>query len=295
MTVESFLTEGPLTVAEIIDAIRTQTSDEEAHYSFSDAKIKLALRQAILNSKGKFFYTDTYDLAFEGGNFGPYDLPAAVDRVIQVRRPRTGYFESADSLNGIAPDQLIHSWRHVKNWTSNTISFDRDYYDATLTILYESDVRVPIEKRAVSGEHTAATTTLTLSDDNPRLWQMALPCFARWEDEVIKITAISGNTSATIARGQLSTTAATHADGTDIEPLVMGDTPHLYNFLFSEIGRLLNQWRIQEGNRNTNVAPNITAARMFKEDAQDALSKIRNPRKTSYMTFKRTRRPRRRY
>lgn len=294
MTSETFLTEGPLTVEEIVDAIRTQSLDEEAHHTFSDAQIKLALRQAILNSKGKFFSTDDTTIDYVAGELGPYTLPSAVDRVVKVTRARSSVVP-APTLTGVSTKQVVQSFEHKKTWIENEITFTRDYLSGEMTILFETDIRVPIDERAVDGDHTAVVTTLTLTDSAPYLWNMSLPTYARWDTEVVKITAISGNTSATIARAQMGTTATTHDAGSLIQPLVLADSPHLYSYLFSEMGRLLNQWRVQAGNRNTEVAANITATRMFKEDSVDALRNVRQPRRTSFMTFRRTRRPRRRF
>lgn len=289
---ETFLASGPLSLDECVSAVRTQAKDESGNPVWTDSEIKLAIRQAILNSSGRFFLTQSTTLSFANGTF-EYALAADVQRVIYVLRQRTGVDANPLTLSGISTDETITSWRHFNMRGDNTLIFTRDYQDGTMTLYYERDVQIPIENRTANGSHTSAITTLTLVNADPQLWKLSLPAWFKWDNEIIKVTAISGNTSATIARAQLGTTAASHADGSEISQLLMADTDRFYNFLFAETGRLLNEWRIQSGSGNVDVSANITAARFFRENRDLVTREISQTRRTRKMHFSRERRPRR--
>lgn len=292
---EDFLSNAPLSLDEIIAAVRLQSHDQSTSQPvFSEAQIKLAIRQAIVNSSGKFFTSDMTTVSYTAGTQGPYTLSADVQRIVMITRSRTGTESNAYTLSSTSFDSVVTDWRHFRKQGTNYLYLTRDYPDCTLTIWYERDIQVPVDSRTVSGSHTNAITTLTLVDADPQLFQISLPAYFRWDNEFIKVTAVSStvNTSATIARGQLGSIAAAHADGSTISQLVMCDLPNFYNFLFQEAGRLLNTWRVQTGNQNVNVSANVTAARFFDSDRERSLRQVAQPHKQRRIKFSRTRRPR---
>lgn len=289
------MTTVPLSFSELIDAVRVQSLDESANPVFTDSQIKLAIRQAILKSQRKFFTTETTTLSYTAGTDGPYTLAADVQRIFLVTRARTGTENNPNVISAVSFDETVTSYRHIRRLGSNQLYFTRDYPDSTFTIWYERDVQVPIDDRTLNGAHTSGTTTLTLVDASPQLYLAGLPFYGKIDNEVVKVTANTSNTSATMTRGALSSIAASHADGATISQLVWSDTPNFYFFLFSEIGRLLNMWRVQSGNQNVSVSANITAARFFGEDSKEAREQLQQPQRAHRMSFTKYRRPRRQY
>ena len=293
MSVETFLTNGPLSLDEIVSAIRTQSLDAKSNPVFNDSEIKLAVLQAIRGSIRKFFLTGEYEVTHIQGTY-EYTLPSYIQRIISVVRTGSGTDGNVvNTLSGTSVGQENHYFRHVKLLATNTLYLLRDYSPGTLRILYERDVTVPIDNRKVSGTHTAAIVTLTLTDVDPQLYHASLPAYFRWGNEVIEMTAFASNTSATIGRGKLGSTAASHLGGSEISQLVTADSQSFYNFLFQEAGRLMNQFRVQGGTQNVSVAANITAAGMFQENREAILREIPQHRRTRTMKFRRERRPRR--
>lgn len=293
MSVEVFLANGPLSLDDVISSIRTQSLDDKARPVFSDAEIKLALRQAIVNAYGKFFTSDTYEFSYSAGNF-EYSLPMYVQRITRIYRSGSGAEASgANTLTGASAGQKVVYYSQLRNFATNTLYFSRDYPTSMMTVWYERDVTIPIDNRVVAADHTADETTLTLEDSEPLLYQVALPAYFRWDNEIIKMTAVSGNTSATIVRGQLGTTAAVHSTASEISQLILADSDRFYNFLFQETGRLLNEFRVQAGSQTVNVAANITAARMFKDNREMILKEIPQTKRSRQLKLTRSRRPRR--
>src|SRR3990167_9091604 len=145
MAVETFMKNGVLTLSECISALRAQSKDARSQPVFSDSEIKLAIREAIINSHGKYFLTDTTTVTFTGGTFGPYTLPAACHRIVLLLRERAGLDESPHSLSGTSPDAAITAYRHFRRRSANYLYLTRDYRDCTLTVWYETDVAVPID------------------------------------------------------------------------------------------------------------------------------------------------------
>jgi hypothetical protein len=289
-TVETFLKSGPLSLSELMSALRTQSKDEKAHPVFSDSEIKLALRQAIINSHGKYFLTDTTEIEFVFGTYGPYTLPQSAHRVIRVLRERTSTVDDTHSV-----DPQITRWRQLRRRSGNELYFTRNYPDSTMTIWYETDVAVPIDARNAGAAHNAAVTALTLSDADPQLTGLEFPAYFKWDNEIVKITEAASNVAATMVRAQFGSSAGTHTNGSELHQLVVADSDKLYNFLFQESGKLLNEWRVQQGNQNVSVSANVTAAKMFKENREAILKEIPQPRRQRRMHFPGARRPRRRY
>jgi hypothetical protein len=293
MAVESFLSNAPLSLSEIVSAIRTQSLDDKAKPVFNDSEIKLALMQAIHNASGKFFLSSTYSLSYTAGTLS-YSLPAYIQRITLITRaPAAMESSSENTISGTSAGHLLHQYRHLKTVGGNTLVFTRDYPTSTMTIWYERDVPTPIDDRHAAASHTAAATTLSLRDSDPQLYQLALPAYFKWDKEIVLATAFSGNTSLTITRGQLNTTAASHASGSEVSQIVTADSPRFYSFLFQEAGRLLNEFRVQAGTQNVSVAANITAARMFKDNRTAVLEEIPQTKQPRSMKFRRDRRPRR--
>ena len=283
---------GPFSVSEIIDLVRVQSRDETQRPVFADEDIKLAIRQAVLNSHGKYFTTHTTTATYVTGT-NEYTVADDVQRIVLITRERTGVMESTNTFGGVSYDESLTSWRHFNfGKGSNKIIFYRDTGDATLNVYYERDIPVPLGDRTLSGSHTSAVTTLTLTDANPQLFHLSLPAYFRIDNEIVKVTAISGNTSATIARAQFGSTAAAHSDGANISQVLVSDSDRFYNFLFAEIGRLLNLWRVQSGTGQVDVSANITASRLFKDDAQQISLEHPQPIRTRRMHFIRSRRRR---
>lgn len=289
-----FLTNGPLTVDEIMDAIRTQSRDESDNPVFSDENIKLAIRQAILNSSGTFFTTATTTLAFVAGTF-EYTIADDIQRIVLITRDRTGWQAGTNTLSSTSVSSDIRAYRHFNfGKGSNKLHFLKDYPTSTMDIYYQRDIPVPIENRVLGALiSSTSATSATLTSADPQLWHLALPAYAKIDNEIIKITAISGNTTLTIARGQLGTTAATHSNGAEVKFIVLADTQRFYNYLFAEVGRLLNQWRVQAGSGNIDVAANLTASRLFKDDKDEIVIRRPQTKKTRRLRFVPGRRQRR--
>jgi hypothetical protein len=108
------------------------------------------------------------------------------------------------------------------------------------------------------------------------------------------MTATSSNTSATIARAALGSVAAAHSDGDKVSQILMADSDRFYAFLFAEMGRLLNMWRVQQGTGTVDVSAHITSARMFGDDRNEILGTKGQSIRTRKVKFIPTRRPRRR-
>lgn len=293
MSVETFLTSGPLSLDEVISAIRTQSLDDSERPVFSDAEIKVALRQAIVNSYGKFFTSDTYTVTFVGGTYS-YTLPSYVQRITLITRASSGLEASGtNTLTGTSSGKEMYYYRHLKNISSNTLYFMRDYPASTLTIWYDRDVVIPIDNRELGSAADSDDTTFTLSDADPQLYRVSTPTYFKIDNEIVLVTATSANTTLTVSRGKLGTTAAAHSAGASLSQMVYSDSDRFYNFLFQETGRLLNEFRVQAGNQSVSVSANITAARMFKENRETILKEIPQTKKPRRMKFTRGRRPRR--
>ena len=290
------LASGPLSLTEIIEAIRIQSRDETSTPVFEDDDIKLALRQAVLNSHGKYFTTHTTTLAYVGGT-DSYTIDDSIQRVILVTRERSSLEIVNNTLSGVSFPEDIVSFRHINQGKgSNKLYFFRDYLTSTMNIYYERDIPIPLDNRVLGAAiSTTTATSATLTDAEPHLWRLSLPAYFKIDNEIIKVTAISANTTLTIARGQLGSTAATHTNGTTISQVLMADSDNFYSFLFNEIGRLLNMWRVQAGSTNTDVSANLTATRLFGDEVRDIKMDHAQPRRTRKMKFLKTRRPRRRY
>lgn len=295
MAVEIFLTNGPLSLDDVISAMRTQSLDDNERPVFSDGEIKLALRQAIINAYGKFFTSDIHELDIMAGE-NEYELPNYVQRITKIVRSRAAAGLSiGNTLTGTSVGQSIQYYSHLKNFAGNTLYLRRDYPTSTVDIWYERDVTIPVDNRRTGANHDAVTTTLTLMDAEPHLFQVALPAYFRWGNEIIRMNEVSGNTSATIVRGQLGTTASSHIEGSEISQLILADSDRFYNFLFQETGRLMNEFRVQAGSQTVNVAANITAARMFKDNREQILKEIPQTKRSRTLKPVRGRRPRRGY
>ncbi len=289
-----FLSNGPYTCDELIEAMRVQSRDESNNPVFSNDGIKLALHQAIVNSHHSFFTTATTTLSFVSGTL-EYTIANDVQRITNITRDRSSSLTGSNTLVGVT-DQDIRAFRHFNyGFGSNKLVFLRDYPTCTMTLVYERDVQVPLENRVTGAALTDTSTSLTLVSANPQLWHLALPAYAKIDNEIIKITAISGNTSCTIVRGQMGSTAASHTNGSAVGFIVRSDTIGFYNYLFAEMGRLLNNWRVQSGSGQVDVSANITAGRLFKDDREEIIHRRRQNSKPRKMRFLPSRRPRRGY
>lgn len=290
-----FLVSGPLSLDEIMEAIRVQSRDPSGSSQlFPDTEIKLAIRQAILNSHGLYYTTATTTLAFTAGTLS-YTLNDDVEDIVLITRERN-LGVSGNTINSISSDGVVTSYRHFNlGRGSNKLLLTRDYPTCTFTIWYQRNVAVPIDNRTLGAALTSAATTMTLVDANPQLFQIALPAYFKVDNEIIKVTAVSGNTSATVVRGQLGSTAAAHSNGRDLSQVPLADTDRFYAFLLNEAGRLLNEWRVQAGSGNIDVAANITAQRMFGENVANLAAKQKQPQRSRRMKFARDRRPRRHF
>jgi hypothetical protein len=271
-----------------------QSRDENANPVFADEDIKLAMRQAVLNSHGKFFSSATTTLTYVLGT-NEYTIDDSIQRIVLVQRERSGVEVSSNLIGGVSFDETITSYRHFNfGKGSNKLIFYRDFPDCTMNIFYERDVPVPLESRVLGAAiSTTTATSMTLTDANPQLFHLSLPAYLRIDNEIVKVTAISGNTTATIARGQLGSTAATHSNGATVSQVLFADSDRFYNFLFAEMGRLLNLWRVQSGTGQVDVSANLTASRLFKEDAQAVSTEHPQAQRPRRMKFVRERRPRR--
>lgn len=288
-----FLTPGPLSLAEIINIIRIQSRDQTAKPVFENDDIKLAIRQAVINSKGKWYTAHTTELAYVSGT-DTYTVADDIQRIMLVTRERVGLDSIQNTLNSTSPDQDIVSFRHLPMGRGeNKLVFFREYLTSTLTLYYERDIPIPIDDRTLSVALTAEATTMTLVDSSPQLWRLTLPVWFKVDDEIIKITAATDNTTATIARAQLGSIAAAHISGSTISQIVASDSDAFYAFLFSEVGRLLNLWRVQAGSGSVDVSANITAMRFFREDRDEVAANRPQPRRVKKMKFIKDRRPRR--
>ena len=282
------LVSGPLTVDEIVALVREQGNDGSSNPLWSDDQVKLALKQACIKAAGKFFLTDTYSLSFVEGTMD-YTLPDYVKKIVLVRRDVTNTV--VDTTINIS-DLDVTTFRHFYARSNNKLYFDRNYPTSTFTIFYERNVPIPFENRILGAAVTSSATALTLTDASPNIVRLDLPGYFRIDNEIVKVTAAASNTSVTISRGALGTTAASHVNGSIMGYIVMANMDTFYAYLLTEIGMLLNLWRVQQGNQ-VDVSANITAMRLFREDREEIAKNLAQPHKSRRMHFSRTRRRRR--
>ena len=143
---------------------------------------------------------------------------------------------------------LQNSTLPVQSLQNNPLIFTNG--DATLKIIqpdhhmYSTSNNVTINgvksgaSTTLNGGITSAATTMTLADAtnfDDTSGKFSNDASSEWyvkiDDEIMKYTAVSGNTISSITRGQDGTTAASHADGATVELYMLHKVP------FTEINK----------------------------------------------------------
>lgn len=236
------------------------TTDTEASVYFTDAQYRQAIRDAIEELQDRIFTLDEYqDSDFDGTTFTAgdrhYDIPMYVERVLRVQRQIPPKDASTDDPEGVISPWLDVPFRQTRDvGTQKNELYSPDSYPdlVAFRIRYERHIPIPPANDQVQDDplsDSATTLTIGLAGADPA-YEWDVPMYFRIENEIVRATATSGTTDVTIERGQMGTTAASHVQNSDVEPMIVTRTRQEYSLIRDQALIYLYHAAIQDGNES---------------------------------------------
>lgn len=268
------LAAGVTSVSNLIARVRVAVHDTNAtRRKWSDDQIYLAIADAVGLASNYFFTTGVYtDLDFATGT-REYTLPDYVQRVTRVRRERRVPNIQIDADTTLDWEELT-SWRQMRGEVGNNkLYLVKPQTDGNVEVTYERDVTVPFAESALVTAIDDDDTSMTIAlPSTYSVYGIELPLFVQINgNEIVKVTAITSEGVATITRAQLGTTAASASQGDGISAIVLVNDDRFNGYVVNSAAAYLNLLMLQESNRGSDVAGNLTAMREFDQRADKAL------------------------
>lgn len=261
-----------ITLEDLMARVRVKVRDNAANVNpkWSNDEVRQAISEALASSGNEFHTEHLYeDLEFAAGTLS-YSIPQYIQRIVKVERQRTIPYYAGSS----SPDYAeILQWDQVRNPGQNTLVLFNEYPAGATRIWYTTDVIIPIVDVSLSVAVDADDTTFTVGIPvGYSLYNMPIPCFLQADNgEVIKATGITFPETLEVERAQFNTTADTIAANATLSPVLAENDDRLFAYVINYAAYVLNMMIIQDANRGSDVAGNLTAAREQKADAEKLL------------------------
>lgn len=267
---------GFTTLTDLVHRIRVAVRDvSTVNRKWSDEEIYLAIYQSMGEAgSNSFFYSDIYeDLDFADQDVD-YTLPDYVQRVTVVERERTIPYLSTSSGTVLDWEEM-KNWRQVRTPGNNRLLLNHDHPTGNVRITYERSVDFPIVDMKLSAAITDSATTMSLTIPGTyNIWEIKVPTYFQINNnEIVKATAITSTTAMTISRAALGTTAAAGSANDVVTPVIISQDDRFSTYIINAASAYLNLLLIQDTNRGSDVAGNLTAMREFQSKADKAARK----------------------
>ncbi len=256
---------------DVVTELRTKlqdnkTADAVADVYFPDAQYQQAIADAIEEVSEDIFTVDDWE--DDDGSFAlstvtagdrTYDIPMFVQKAVRVQRK---LFTKA--TQGADPEDLISPWIDVQFRQTRDVSSQKNelYLPgagswATLTpfrVRYERPLTVPQSPLSTVNESPLTDVATLVTLETPNLgdptheWE--IPNWVRIEDEILRVTATPTATTLTVVRGVLGTVAASHAQATTMDPMLVTKTRQDYSLIRDIALSHLYHAQIQNGNES---------------------------------------------
>jgi len=267
---------GYTTLTDLVAQVRLAVNDTSGgvNRKWSDEQIYLAMRNALAQAGNSFFYRDIYeDLDFVQGDVD-YTLPGYIQRITRVERERRVPDISVSPGTNLDWEEL-RLWDQIETPGNNRLLLRKSYPAGNTRITYERDVVLPIVDLELAAAITDSQTTLTLTFNGTyNIYQIVPPAYFQINNsEIVKCTAITSPNTLTISRGALGTTAATGSAADTVTAVIIENDDRFASYVINASAAFLNMLLLQDANRGSDVAGNLTAMREFNDLAQRALRK----------------------